>query len=67
MGAWGTSIYSNDIAEDVKEACQAIFSLYETEEGNQLIFYHFKDLCESFRKNACYNLYGEKTVTALMR
>ena len=32
MGTWGTGIYSNDIAEDVRDACKDIFALYDVAE-----------------------------------
>lgn len=44
MGAWGTGIYSNDLAEDVKEACKDIFAYYEVEQGNQKIFEIYKEV-----------------------
>lgn len=47
MGVWGTGIYSNDTAEDVREACQDIFAFYEVEEGNQKLFKCFKELLDS--------------------
>lgn len=43
MGTWGTGIYSNDIAEDVRDACKDIFALYDVAEGNELLFNHFAD------------------------
>lgn len=46
MGTWGTAIYSNDTAEDVREACKDIFAVYGVEEGNQLLFEKFKDTVE---------------------
>lgn len=44
MGAWGTGIYANDIAEDVRDACKDIFALYDVDEGNKLLFNHFSDI-----------------------
>lgn len=44
MGTWGTGIYSNDIAEDVRDACKDIFALYDVLEGNELLFNHFSDI-----------------------
>ena len=46
MGTWGTGIYSNDIAEDVRDACKDIFAVYDTEDGNKLLFEHFADILE---------------------
>lgn len=47
MGYWGTGIYSNDIAEDVRDLCTEVFSLVSVEEGNRIIFKEFKDIVES--------------------
>ena len=33
MGTWGTGIYSNDTAEDVRDICQEIFPFVSVEEG----------------------------------
>ena len=44
MGTWGTSIYSCDISEDVKDACNVIFAFFDVEEGNNRIFLTFKDI-----------------------
>ena len=37
MGAWGTALYSCDIAEDVRDACKDIFAFYDIKQGNDLI------------------------------
>ena len=42
MGAWGTGIYSNDTAGDVRDACKDIFGYYDVEEGNQKLFQQFE-------------------------
>ena len=47
MGTWGTGIYSNDIAADVKEMCAEIFPFLSIEEGNKLIFDEYDDLINS--------------------
>ena len=44
MGTWGTAIYSNDTAEDVRDACREVFSFYELKEGNEKIFESFKEI-----------------------
>lgn len=44
MGAWGPSIYSCDIAEDVQDACKEIYSFYTVEEGNRRIISAFHDI-----------------------
>lgn len=46
MGAWGTAIYSCDIAADVREACNLIFAFFEIEEGNKRLFSEFSDIVE---------------------
>ena len=47
MGTWGTGIYSNDVAEDVRVMCQEIYPFVEPEEGNRIIFESFKDFMSS--------------------
>lgn len=44
MGTWGTSIYSNDIAEDVRDACKDVYALYDVNAGNEILFNHFSDI-----------------------
>ncbi len=44
MGTWGTAIYSNDTAEDVRDACKDIFAFYDVEEGNKVLFEEFKEI-----------------------
>lgn len=46
MGAWGTGIYSNDTAADVKEICKEIFPFVRVEEGNKIIFDEYKELLD---------------------
>lgn len=46
MGTWGTGIYGNDTAEDVREFCNEIFPLVSVEEGNRIVFREFKDILE---------------------
>ena len=46
MGTWGTGIYGNDTAEDVRELCNEIFPLVSVEEGNRIVFREFKDILE---------------------
>lgn len=43
MGYWGTEIYANDIAEDLKLACEDIFSFVSVEEGNKILEKHFSE------------------------
>ena len=44
MGAWGTSIYSCDVAEDVRDACNIIYAYFDVEEGNERIFSFFDEI-----------------------
>ena len=44
MGTWGIGIYSNDIAEDIRDACKDIFAFNNVTEGNRLLFEHFSEL-----------------------
>ena len=44
MGVWGTGIYANDIAEDVRDACEDIYAVYDVVAGNELLFNHFSDV-----------------------
>lgn len=44
MGVWGIGIYANDIAEDVRDACNDIYAIYDVAEGNELLFNHFADV-----------------------
>lgn len=46
MGAWGTAIYSNDIACDVRDDCNIIFAFYDTEEGNSILFKEYKSIID---------------------
>lgn len=44
MGTWGTGIYSNDTAEDVRGICKEIYPYVSVEEGNQIIFDEYRDI-----------------------
>lgn len=44
MGTWGTSIYSCDIAEDVRDMCNEVYSFYSIEEANNRVFSVFSDV-----------------------
>lgn len=37
MGAWGTGLYSNDMAEDIKDDCRDVFSVKTPEEGLRIL------------------------------
>ena len=47
MGAWGTGIYSNDTAEDVRDTCKEIYPFVSVERGNEIIFEEYKEIIES--------------------
>ncbi len=47
MGAWGTGIYSDDTACDVKEMCQEIFPFVSVDEGNRIIFEQYAEIVNS--------------------
>lgn len=44
MGAWGTGIYSNDVAEDVRDVCRDIFAYFDVNEGNKVFFESFHEV-----------------------
>ena len=46
MGVWGSGIYSNDTASDVRDTCQEIFAFVSLEEGNRIIFEEYKDMLD---------------------
>ena len=50
MGTWGTGIYGNDTAEEVREFCNEIFPFVSVEEGNRIVFREFKDILEDVAK-----------------
>ena len=37
MGVWGTSLYSNDTAEDLRDLCNEIYPFYSTEKAMEVI------------------------------
>lgn len=47
MGTWGTGIYSNDTAEDVRSICNEIFPFVSAEEGNKIVFTEFNEVVNS--------------------
>ncbi len=47
MGTWGTGIYSDDTASDIKILCNEIFPFVSVEEGNQIIFEEYKEIINS--------------------
>ncbi len=46
MGTWGTAIYSNDLACDVRDDCKEIFAFYDVEEGNSILFKEYESIVE---------------------
>ncbi len=38
MGCWGVGIYSNDIAEDLRDACKDLYGLFDAEEALRRIY-----------------------------
>lgn len=44
MGTWGVSIYSCDIAEDVRDACNTVFAFFDINEGNMRVLSAFSDV-----------------------
>ncbi len=47
MGAWGTGIYSNDTAEDVRDFCGMIFPFTSVSEGNRIVFEEFAEIANA--------------------
>ncbi len=47
MGIWGTGLYSNDTALEVKEVCENVFAFYSVEKGNRILFNVFNELLSS--------------------
>lgn len=48
MGTWGTGLYSNDVAEDVREACKDIYAFLNIDSGTEKIFDIFSEyVCNS--------------------
>jgi hypothetical protein len=43
MGTWGTGLYSNDVAEDVRVACKDIYGFLDVDSGNEKIFDVFSE------------------------
>ena len=44
MGTWGSGLYSNDIAEDVRDMCNEIFPFVDIKEGNKILFTEFSEI-----------------------
>lgn len=47
MGSWGTGLYSNDTASDVRDACNEVYPLVGAEKGTEIIFSEFREIIES--------------------
>ncbi len=54
MGTWGTGLYSDDTAADVKLLCEEIFPFVSIEEGNKIIFDEYKELIDSNIRDNTY-------------
>ena len=44
MGIWGTGLYSNDTALEVKEVCENVIAFYSVEEGKRMLFNVFDEM-----------------------
>lgn len=47
MGSWGTAIYSNDTASDVRDACNTLYAFLPVEEATAALFREFREVTES--------------------
>lgn len=47
MGSWGTAIYSNDTASDVRDACNTLYAFLPVEEAIAALFREFREVTES--------------------
>lgn len=47
MGAWGTALYSNDTASDVRDMCDEVYPLVGIEEGTRLILEAYANIVAS--------------------
>ena len=47
MGSWGTALYSNDTASDVRDICNEVYPLVGIEEGNRIIMKEFDEIIRS--------------------
>ena len=47
MGSWGTALYANDTANDVRDMCNEVYPLVRVEEGTKLILKVFSDIVDS--------------------
>ncbi len=46
MGSWGTAIYSNDTASDVRDACRELYGLLDVQEAEKRLFTAFREVLE---------------------
>lgn len=47
MGSWGTAIYSNDTASDVRDACNTLYAFLSAEEATAALFREFREVAGS--------------------
>lgn len=47
MGAWGTALYSDDTAGDVRDICNEVYALADPDTAEQIIFSEYKEILES--------------------
>ena len=47
MGTWGTALYSNDTASDVRDLCKEIYPLVSSEDAQNIIFEEYAELLET--------------------
>ena len=50
MGVWGTGIYSNDTAMDLRDTCQEIYPFCDAEKGLNIIETEYADF---FKEDCC--------------
>lgn len=47
MGAWGTALYSDDTASDVRDLCNEVYGLVGMDEAKNIIWNEYRDVIES--------------------
>lgn len=47
MGAWGTALYSDDTACDIRDTCNEVYALANPEEAEGIIFQEYHEILES--------------------
>jgi hypothetical protein len=46
MGSWGTGLYSNDTASDVRDICNEVYPLVGIEEGTRIIMKEYAEIID---------------------